>query len=105
VGAVYKNKRFDRRNRRIDEALTLPSITGKPVIVLTPLRPMKEKSELANEANQKRKDIARLYPGSKQVWVDSGHCIPKEKPEAVIKAIREVLHTEGAMGLAPERRR
>lgn len=46
---------------------------------------------MADDANAKRKDIARLYPGSKQVWVDSGHTIPLEKPEAVVAAIREAL--------------
>ena len=50
---------------------------------------------IADDANEKRKDIAHLYPGSKQVWVDSGHDIPKEKPDSVIEAIREMLHTEG----------
>jgi len=96
---------MDLINATGDEVLALPSITGKPVIVLTPLRPMEEKSELADDANEKRKDIAHLYPGSKQVWVDSGHGIPKEKPEAVIKAIREVLHTEGTKGQVPVRKR
>jgi hypothetical protein len=55
---------------------------------------MEEKSVIADDANEKRKDVARLYPGSQQVWVDSGHGIPKEKPESVIEAIREMLHTE-----------
>ena len=47
--------------------------------------------DLADDANEKRKDIARLYPGSQQIWVDSGHGIPLEKPETVIAAIRQVL--------------
>lgn len=46
---------------------------------------------VADDANAKRKDIARLYPGSKQIWVDSGHGIPLEKPEMVVAAIREAL--------------
>jgi len=46
---------------------------------------------LARDANEKRKDIARLYPDSKQVWVDSRHAIPLKKPEAILFAIREVL--------------
>lgn len=96
---------MDLINATGDEVLALPSITGKPVIVLTALRPMGEKSELADDANEKRKDIAHLYPESKQVWVDSGHGIPKEKPEAVINAIREVLHTEGTKRQAPVRKR
>jgi len=50
---------------------------------------------LADDANAKRKDVANLFPGSKQVWIDSGHAIPKEKPESVIEAIREVLNSEG----------
>ena len=62
---------MDLINTTGDEVLALPSFTGKPVIVLSALRPMKEKSALADDANEKRNDIAHLYPGSKQVWVDS----------------------------------
>lgn len=74
-----------------EEVLRLATFTGKPVVVLSALQPMKEKSALADDANEKRKDIARLYPGSKQIWVNSGHGIPLEKPEAIISAIRDVL--------------
>ncbi|RIX42048.1 MAG: alpha/beta hydrolase [Rhodocyclales bacterium GT-UBC] len=71
--------------------LALPPLTGKPVVVLSAQKPMSETSELARDANAKRSDIARLHPGAKQVWVDSGHAIPLEKPDAVIAAIHEVL--------------
>lgn len=71
--------------------LALPPLTGKPVIVLSAQKPMSETSELARDANAKRSDIARLHPGAKQVWVDSGHVIPLERPDAVIAAIHEVL--------------
>ncbi|HMX93469.1 MAG TPA: alpha/beta fold hydrolase [Nitrospira sp.] len=74
-----------------EEVLRLSTFTGKPVIVLSALQPMSKKSALADDANAKRKDIARLYPGSSQIWVDSGHGIPLEKPTAVISKIREVL--------------
>lgn len=74
-----------------EDVLQLATFTGKPVFVLSALQPMKENSTLADDANEKRKDIARLYPGSKQIWVDSGHGIPLEKPEAIISTIREVL--------------
>ncbi len=73
------------------EMLALPAFSGKPVIVLSAQRPMEDESELAKFANSKRVDIVRLHPGAKQVWVDSGHAIPLEKPEAVIAAVREVL--------------
>lgn len=74
--------------------LALPTITGKPVVVLSALKPMRDHSELADDANRKRENIVRLYPGAKQVWVESGHGIPLEQPEAVIKAIREILVPE-----------
>ncbi len=83
---------LDLINTTGDEVLALPSFTGKPVIVLSALRPLEEKSKIADDANEKRKDIVHLYPGAKQVWVDSGHDIPKEKPKSVIEAIRDVLH-------------
>ena len=73
------------------QVLDLPTLSGKPIFVLSASKPLKEKSVVADDANAKRKDIACLYPGSKQVWVDSGHVIPLEKPEAVVAAIREAL--------------
>lgn len=71
--------------------LALPPLTGKPVTVMSATEPMSETSELARDSNAKRVDILRLNPGAKQVWVDSGHAIPYEKPEAVISAIHDVL--------------
>lgn len=73
------------------QVLDLPTLSGKPVFVLSASKPLDEKSTVADDANAKRKDIARLYPGSKQIWVDSGHGIPLEKPEAVVAAIQEAL--------------
>lgn len=74
-----------------EEVLGLPTFTDQPVIVLSALQPMKDKSALADDANKKCQDIARLYPSAKQLWVDSDHGIPLENPESVISAIREVL--------------
>jgi len=82
---------FDLISTTGEQVLALPAFSGKPVIVLSALQPMNQKGDLADDANEKRKDIARLYPGSQQIWVDSGHGIPLEKPEAVIDAIRQVL--------------
>lgn len=73
------------------QVLDLPTLSGKPVFVLSASKPLDEKSTVADDANAKRRDIARLYPGSKQIWIDSGHAIPLEKPEAVVAAIREAL--------------
>ncbi|MCK9638256.1 MAG: alpha/beta hydrolase [Methylobacter tundripaludum] len=74
-----------------EQVLSLPTLLNKPVFVLSASQPMEEKSKLADDANEKRKDIARLYPNAKQIWVDSGHVIPLEKPESVVSVIREVL--------------
>lgn len=73
------------------QVLDLSTLSNIPVFVLSASKPLDEKSKVADDANEKRKNIARLYPGSKQIWVDSGHAIPLEKPESVISAIREVL--------------
>lgn len=74
-----------------EAVLALPAFTGKPVFVLSAAQPLQDSSPLADDANAKRKDIVRLYPGAKQVWVDSGHGIPLERPDAVITAILEAL--------------
>ena len=74
------------------QVLSLPTLSNKPVFVLSASKPLEqEESMLAYDTNEKRKDIARLYSGSKQIWVDSGHAIPLEKPEAVISVIHEAL--------------
>ncbi|MFA7383762.1 MAG: alpha/beta hydrolase [Desulfurivibrionaceae bacterium] len=73
------------------QVIDLPTISNKPVFVLSASKPLEEKSKVADDANEKRKDIARLYPGAQQVWVDSGHAIPLEKAESVVAAIHEAL--------------
>jgi len=74
------------------QVLALPPYTAGPVVVLSAAQPMRETSTpLARDSNAKRADIVRLYPGAQQVWVDSGHVIQLEKPEAVVAAVREVL--------------
>jgi pimeloyl-ACP methyl ester carboxylesterase len=82
---------FNLLSQTGEQVLSLPTLLDKPVYVLSASKPMQEKSKLADDSNEKRKDIARLYPKSKQIWVDSGHAIPLEKPESVISVIREAL--------------
>jgi pimeloyl-ACP methyl ester carboxylesterase len=73
--------------------LSLPVDPSWKVFVLSALRPMEGSSALADDANRKRAGLARLYPGSRQVWVDSGHGIPLEKPEAVVRVIQETVRS------------
>jgi hypothetical protein len=91
--SATQKREFELANATGAEISHLPPFTGKPVVVLSALKPLAEKSALMDDANAKRADIARLFPGSRQVWVDSGHFIQWEKPEAVINAIRDVLTT------------
>ncbi|WP_028009073.1 alpha/beta fold hydrolase [Solimonas flava] len=78
------------------QVLDLPTFAGRPVFVLSAAEPLKQTSRQAADANAKREDIQRLYPGARQIWVDSGHGIPLEKPDAVISAIREALAESAA---------
>ncbi|PHV04223.1 alpha/beta hydrolase [Janthinobacterium sp. BJB412] len=73
-----------------EQVLALPAPAGVRVMVLSAARPLGERSAYADDANAKRKDIVRLYPGAQLQWVDSGHDIPLERPEAVLAAIRAV---------------
>jgi pimeloyl-ACP methyl ester carboxylesterase len=74
-----------------DQVLALPTLSDTPVFVLSAAQVMKETTDAARFANEQRVDIARLYPGARQIWVDSGHAIPLEKPAAVVDAIRAAL--------------
>jgi pimeloyl-ACP methyl ester carboxylesterase len=84
-----------------ESILALPPFRGKPVIVLSAAKPKPDESGLARDAYEKRKDIAQLFPGSAQIWVNGGHAIPLEQPQAVTAAIRKIM--EGAMHAASVR--
>lgn len=72
------------------DILALPTF-DKTVIVFSALKPMQDSSKPADYANKLRKEVATLYPHSKQVWVDSGHVITLEKPESVVSEIIKVI--------------
>lgn len=94
VGALVTGvarQELDQLNATGEQVLALPAPPTVPVVVLSASGPLKDTSELANFANEKRRDVARLYPGSRQVWVDSGHAIPLERPDAIAQALRDVL--------------
>ncbi len=76
--------------------LALPVDPAVPVFVLSALKPMQASSPLADDANRKRAELAKLYPGARQIWVDSDHGIPLEKPEAVVQAIQDALRAARA---------
>lgn len=72
------------------------------MIVLSASQPLKDKPELADDGNMKRKDIVNLYSGSRQVWIDCCHDIPLAKPEPIIAILLEPLAGSApAMQTAP----
>lgn len=73
------------------DTLALPTF-DKTVIVLSASKPMQDSSKSADYANKLRKEVATLYPHSKQIWVDSGHVIPLEKPESVVSEIIKIIY-------------
>jgi pimeloyl-ACP methyl ester carboxylesterase len=92
TASAATQQELDALNATGQQVLALPPYTAGPVVVLSAAQPMRETSSpLARDSNAKRADIVRLYPGAQQVWVDSGHVIQLEKPEAVVAAVRDVL--------------
>lgn len=89
---------FDLLPQTGQQVMALPAPSGKPVFVLSASGPLRETSKVADDANEKRRDIARLYPESRQIWVDGGHGVPLENPAAVVTAIREMLLEASAPG-------
>lgn len=82
---------FDALDQTGRAVLALPTYEGR-VIVLSARLPMSDvTTPTAKDSNEKRADLVKRYPNATQVWVDSGHGIPLEKPEAVIDAVRAAL--------------
>lgn len=80
------------------EVLAMPPLRDTPVWILSALKPMQDRSPLAEDANRKRADMVNLYPGARHIWVDSGHGIPLDAPQAVISAIHAALESPGKPG-------
>lgn len=84
-----QRREFDAAPATGEEALRLPTVTGKPVRILNAID--SSRAAAVQHANRKRADLARLYPGSRVQWVESGHFIQWDEPQVVIDAIRDVL--------------
>lgn len=74
-----------------EAVLALPTVTEKPVIILSANDWLGDTSEEGRAATEYHNDFVRLYPGCTHIWVESGHDIPNDNPDAVIAAIRDVL--------------
>jgi pimeloyl-ACP methyl ester carboxylesterase len=87
-----RGREYKGLNTTGQEVLAAPPFVGKPVIILSAGRDPSAPGATDRSPTQlRRRDLARLYPGSRQVWVDTGHDIPRLRPDVVIRAIQEMV--------------
>lgn len=84
------------------QVMALPVPTNIPIYVLSADIPVDRTFPLSVDADQKRRDIKNLYPGSTQIWVKSGHAVPYDNPDAVISAIQTAMHNYLAKPITAE---
>jgi len=95
IGGPFREE-FDALVPTGHQVLSAPPLPRTvPVEIL--VAPDKAGTAMAAFDNAKRQDFANLYPYARMEAVEGGHQIPREKPEAVVAAIRRVLS-------APKRR-
>ncbi|HRF57130.1 MAG TPA: alpha/beta fold hydrolase [Campylobacterales bacterium] len=76
-----------------EQILALPTVTKKPITILSAAEPSMNKSELADHTMGLKKDFKTLYPEAKQIWIEGGHNIPIEKPEVILLEIDNILES------------
>ena len=102
VDAVYPDESehdnvLDSNIAKIGHAvLKMPSFGEKPMVILSATKVEQkaykcDKMEMIDESIADQKAYAKLYPFAKRTWVDSGHLIQYEKPDAVVNAVRELI--------------
>lgn len=62
-----------------------------PIHIMTATKPESATSDYEQDLIDKKKDMARLYPNSKQHWIHGGHAIPIENPQSIVTVLREIL--------------
>lgn len=92
TSAVEKNELL-HINATGEAVLALPMPTHIPVWILAAKKDQDRVTDDAyvQDTQEKRLDLLRMYPQAKIIWVDSGHGIPLEKPDAVIDAVLDAL--------------
>jgi len=74
-----------------EQILALPTVTKKPMTILSAAEPSMSKSELADHTMGLKKDFKLLYPEAKQIWIEGGHNIPIEKPEVILLEMDDIF--------------
>lgn len=84
---------------------TLPGIDDKPIVRLfnVPQGAIDDGSvievdfSVLNSDEKLREKVKNMYPHAKTVIADSSHQIQESSPELVVKAIRDVMQSQGAL--------
>ena len=102
VDAVYpkgseENNVLDNNISQIGQAiLEMPRLAKKPMSILSATqveykKDNPDKVKMIDASIQLQKEYSKLYPFAKQTWVESGHLIQYEKPDAIVDAIRSII--------------
>lgn len=80
-----------------DEILTFPTCDKAPVISLVAthkkfIKQYPKNKQMIDTMLQKQEVFHTYFPTNKLLYVDSGHNIPYEKPDVVIKAIKTLIN-------------
>jgi pimeloyl-ACP methyl ester carboxylesterase len=95
-----RGREFRALNQTGEQVLGAPGFDGARVTVLSAGHDPALEGREPTPGEALRLDVARLYPGSQQHWVDSGHNIQVSHPQVVIDAIREhVLRARAALAV------
>lgn len=75
------------------QVLAAPAWHNPPTLILLsgPAHAPPFQSALLRHDRQLKESYAALYPGSELRWLDCGHDIPRERPQAVATALRELV--------------
>lgn len=108
VDAVYpkdseENNVLDSNISKIGQAiLELPRIVKKPMSILSATQVEYKKDNLdkvkeIDNSIKLQKEYMKLYPFAKQTWVESGHLIQYEKPDAIVDAVRKITEVSNTL--------
>lgn len=78
------------------EVLKMPNFGEKPMVILSATQEAHrnescEKVQMIDDSIAHQKAYAKLYPFASQTWVESGHLIQYEKPDAIVQAVKELV--------------
>jgi len=101
VDAVYPSEQaednvLDANIAKIGKfVLNMPIFSQKPMVILSATQEAQRnescaKVQMIDDSIAHQKAYATLYPYASRTWVESGHLIQYEKPDAIVDAVKEL---------------